>query len=583
MSLIDVKRLGHKFHIKDAEGTVIQEKWAVKDVDFQAAKGKIVAVIGRNGSGKSTFARHLNGLLVPTEGTVYISGKNTAEPGHLLSIRKTVGMVFQNPDNQIVGNSVAEDVGFGLENLGVGSEQIWKTIYETLEQTGLSGYTNRITSKLSGGQKQRLAVASVMAMKPECIVMDEATSMLDPDGSKQILELVKDMNRTYGISVIMITHHIPEVLCADYIYVMENGSIGMEGKPEEILKQTEKLQQMGLETVFSQRVWYTLTKDNEDGNFQNQPVLSIEELVNKIRDEQSGGTPSDVDILLRDIDLHVGNGKSKVLGHKDINDNDKIEAVIQAEHLGYMYSAAGNQIRALSDVSFQIEKGEIAAIAGHTGSGKSTLLQLLNGLLKTKEGNLIVNGIHVKEEKNLRRLRQKIGFVFQYPEYQLFETTVLKDVMYGPLNFGYDKETAKRMSIEALELVDLDDSIYEMSPLELSGGQKKKVALAGILAYQPEILILDEPTAGLDAESKRNLFALIRKLNQEQQITVILVSHDMNDIYEMAEHLLVMDHGKLVYDGNVEGALSDQEFVSRYHLKMPDVLFLRQELRGDIC
>lgn len=565
MSLIDVRHLTHTFYIKDTDGNVIRERNAVEDVNFQAAKGKIIAVIGKNGSGKSTFAKHLNALLVPTEGTVIIAGKNTAEEKQLLSVRKTVGMIFQNPDNQIVGNSVAEDIGFGLENLGVESGQIWETIYRTLEQTGLSAYIRQNPSALSGGQKQRLAVASVMAMKPECIVLDEATSMLDPAGSRMILKLVRDMNRKYGMTVIMITHHASEIVCADYVYVMKDGRIGLEGSPESVLSQTDQLWSMGVETVFPQRIWHTLTKSLTDRKLQEQAVLSMEDLICRLRDSRLG------DRLIT--------GEAAIPGLREMfRKPSGTEMLIQADHLGYTYCSGGQKKQALTDVSFQIRKGELIAVAGQTGSGKSTLLQLLNGLLRTNEGKLIVNGIDVIKEKNLKKLRQKIGFVFQYPEYQLFETSVLRDVMYGPSNFGFDKEQAGQMAIDALKLMELDEEIYEQSPLELSGGQKKRVALAGILAYRPEILILDEPTAGLDAEGKRRLFTLIRQLNREQNITVIMVSHDMNDIYELADRLFVLHQGRMVYDGPPERALSDTDFVKRYALEMPDVLSLKLAL-----
>lgn len=608
MSFIDVKQLAHKFHITDAEGNVIQEKWAVKDVDFQAVKGKFIAVIGKNGSGKSTFARHLNGLLVPDEGTVLIAGKDTTQTSQLLDIRKTVGMIFQNPDNQIVGNSVAEDVGFGLENLGIESNQIWKQVYEALEQTGLSGYVNRNANRLSGGQKQRLAIASVMAMKPECIVMDEATAMLDPAGSRQILELVRTMNQKYGFTIIMITHHISEIAQADYVYVMKDGNIYMEGTPKTILSQPEQLEAAGLETVFSQRVWHTLAKvcrkndkicaekqlpetmqEPEGECLQEDAVLDMDSLVEKLREIIVCKPLVRTESAFKEPELSSKDGGSvqkieSKSSEEEIQKNFSMEqpVIIKAEHVDYMYTSGQNKIQALKDISFQIRKGEMVAVVGQTGSGKSTLLQLLNGLLRTDTGTLVVNDIIIQNEKNLKKLRQKIGFVFQYPEYQLFETTVLKDVMYGPLNFGFSKEEAKQSAIRALELVGIAESQYEQSPLDLSGGQKKKVALAGILAYQPEILILDEPMAGLDAESRKNLFAIIKTLNEKQGITVLMVSHDMNDVYEMTNHLLVMHQGRLVYDGDVEGALADADFTQQYDLEIPDIIQFRQKLAKDI-
>lgn len=221
-------------------------------------------------------------------------------------------------------------------------------------------------------------------------------------------------------------------------------------------------------------------------------------------------------------------------------------------------------------------------MAGQTGSGKSTLLYMLNGIYRPMGGTLKVDGIDVGKTKNLKELRKKIGFVFQYPEYQLFESTVLADVMYGTLNFGMSKAEAEQAAREALALVNISEEYFEYSPFDLSGGQKKRVALAGILAYKPEILILDEPVAGMDPKSKRELFALIRRLHEERNITVIFVSHDMKDVYEIADRILVMGQGKLVYDGAVEQAFGTPEIVEKLGLEMPEMAMFREALLPEI-
>lgn len=246
MSFINIKGLSHKFNIKDKDGNKVGENWAVKDVDFLADKGEMIAILGRNGSGKSTFARHLDGLLAPHEGTVIIGGQDLSKVSVLSSIRRQVGMVFQNPDNQIVGNTLAEDVGFGLENLGMSSADIWDKIDEMLELTGLAAYKYSNTSRISGGQKQRLAIASAMAMTPECIVLDEATSMLDPQGARDMLELVQKLHREKNITVIMVTHKISEALMADRVYILDNSKIVAEGTPEDVFTDVERLKKYGL-------------------------------------------------------------------------------------------------------------------------------------------------------------------------------------------------------------------------------------------------------------------------------------------------------------------------------------------------
>ena len=614
MSFIQVRKLGHKFNIKDKDGNVTGEKWAVKDMDFVAHKGQIIAVLGRNGSGKSTFARHLNGLYAPDQGTVWIQGDSdmleTRREDDLLAIRRAVGMIFQNPDNQMVGNTVAEDVGFGLENLGFRAEKIWERINEVLRLTGMEAYLERNVSHLSGGQKQRLAIASVMAMSPECIVMDEATAMLDPVGSRQILDTLYHLNREFGITVIMITHRMEETVRADQIYVMDDGNVELIGAPYEIYPQVEKLEQLGLDSLLPYKLLHELkVVYSDDKNFvkdldedaksalfdRKERLLSVQDAADRIKACLRDGKSFDAKNLngqnvLDDIDSCVNDTKNinKPEAAEQINSaqkdipSSKNDILVEADNLEYSYKDGAVQVPAVEQVSFQIRKGEILAVAGQTGSGKSTLLYMLNGIYRPMGGTLKVDGIDVGKTKNLKELRKKIGFVFQYPEYQLFESTVLADVMYGALNFGMSKAEAEQAAREALALVNISEEYYEYSPFDLSGGQKKRVALAGILAYQPEILILDEPVAGMDPKAKRELFALIRRLHEERNITVIFVSHDMKDVYEIADRILVMGQGKLVYDGAVDQAFGTPEMVEKLGLEMPEMAVFRETLLPEI-
>ncbi len=645
MSFIQVRKLGHKFNIKDKDGNVTGEKWAVKDMDFDAHKGQIIAVLGRNGSGKSTFARHLNGLYAPNQGTVWIQGDSdvldTSREGDLLAIRRAVGMIFQNPDNQMVGNTVAEDVGFGLENLGFQTEEIWERINEVLRLTGMEAYLERNVSHLSGGQKQRLAIASVMAMSPECIVMDEATAMLDPVGSRQILDTLYHLNREFGITVIMITHRMEETVRADQIYVMDDGNVELIGAPYEIYPQVEKLEQLGLDSLLPYKLLHELKVDySDDKKFvrdsdedaksalvdRKEGLLSVQDAADRVkeylRDRKSFDTKNlNGQNVLDDINSYLNDTKNinkpetaeqinsaqedtpsskneneiyeYIPDNRDGMDREgqngmllgagiRIDIVIGADNLEYSYKDGAVLVPAVEQVSFQIRKGEILAVAGQTGSGKSTLLYMLNGIYRPMGGTLKVDGIDVGKTKNLKELRKKIGFVFQYPEYQLFESTVLADVMYGALNFGMSKAEAEQAAREALALVNISEEYFEYSPFDLSGGQKKHVALAGILAYKPEILILDEPVAGMDPKSKRELFALIRRLHEERNITVIFVSHDMKDVYEIADRILVMGQGKLVYDGAVEQAFGTPEIVEKLGLEMPEMAMFRETLLPEI-
>lgn len=542
MSFIDIRGLSHKFNIKDKDGNKIGENWAIKDVDFLADRGEMIAILGRNGSGKSTFARHLNGLLAPHGGSIVIGGKDLASTDNLMAVRRQVGMVFQNPDNQIVGNTLAEDIGFGLENLGMPCSDIWNKIDEMLELTGLTAYKYSSTSRISGGQKQRLAIAASMAMTPECLVLDEATSMLDPQGAKDMLKLVLKLNKDKNITVIMVTHKISEALLADRVYILDDSRIVAEGIPEDVLTDVERFKTYGLEIPVRMKI--------------------------------ETGIPVDICSEYKKKHLQISQKVEMTADHvndHDITLNDLKKCIVELQKVSYSYVNGNESFKALSDIDLKIYEGQVLAVIGQTGSGKSTLLQMINKLIAPQSGKVYLYGTDVQRVRNIKDIRRRIGYVFQFPESQLFESTVLKDVMYGPINFGMSKEEAEMSARHALELVGVPERYTDYSPFELSGGLRKRVAIAGILAYEPDILILDEPACGLDGESKEQLWELIRTLNREKNVTIILVSHDMEDVYEMSERVLLMDHGKVVYDGGTGDFFDDRELLEQYGIGTPDV------------
>ena len=247
MGIIKALKLGFDYLKYDEDGNVQDTQRAVNDVNLDIEAGQFVAVLGHNGSGKSTLAKHLNALLLPTEGTLWVDGIDTSKEPELWKVRQKAGMVFQNPDNQIIGTVVEEDVGFGPENMGVPTEKIWERVDESLKKTGMTSYRYHSPNKLSGGQKQRVAIAGVMAMRPKCIILDEPTAMLDPNGRKEVLEAVSDLNRREGVTVILITHYMEEVVHADKVYVMDNGEVVMQGTPREIFSQVETLKEYRLD------------------------------------------------------------------------------------------------------------------------------------------------------------------------------------------------------------------------------------------------------------------------------------------------------------------------------------------------
>ena len=247
MKMIQAEELVYEYEKRDDEGNVIGMNRAIDEVDLDVQPGQFVAILGHNGSGKSTLAKHINAILVPTGGTMWVNGRDTKDPDELMNVRQSAGMVFQNPDNQIIGTVVEEDVGFGPENLGVPTEEIWTRVEESLKAVGMLEYRTNSPNKLSGGQKQRVAIAGVIAMTPQCIVLDEPTAMLDPNGRKEVLQTVQELRRRKQVTVILITHYMEEVIDADQVYVMDRGRVVMQGTPREIFSQVDELKKYYLD------------------------------------------------------------------------------------------------------------------------------------------------------------------------------------------------------------------------------------------------------------------------------------------------------------------------------------------------
>ena len=279
MGIIKAVKLAFDYLKYDEDGNVQETQRAVDGVDVDIREGQFVAILGHNGSGKSTFAKHINALLLPSDGTIWIDGINTLEEPELWKVRQKAGMVFQNPDNQIIGSVVEEDVGFGPENMGVPTMDIWKRVNESLEKTGMTAYRHHSPSKLSGGQKQRVAIAGVMAMRPKCIVLDEPTAMLDPNGRKEVLAAVHQLNKQENVTVVLITHYMEEVIDADHVIVMDDGHVVMEGTPREIFSQVETLKKYRLDVP---QVTLLAHELKQSGVEIPDGILTTEELVNAL-------------------------------------------------------------------------------------------------------------------------------------------------------------------------------------------------------------------------------------------------------------------------------------------------------------
>ena len=569
MGIISIKNLVHRFTKYGDNGEEIGEKTALEQVSLDIEKGSFVAILGHNGSGKSTLAKHLNALLLPTEGTVYISDKLSSDEKNLWKIRQSTGMVFQNPDNQIVANVVEEDVGFGPENMGVPTEEIWKRVDASLKAVGMEAYRLQSPNKLSGGQKQRVAIAGIMAMKPQIIVMDEPTAMLDPSGRKEVLDTVHELNRKDGITVILITHYMEEVIDADRVVVVDGGRIVDDGTPRKIFSQVEQLKRYHLDVPQVTELAWELKKDGvpfKDG------VLSVNEFSDEFKR-----------VCKAHFSVHAG---QSALEKKDLSEtlgDEQKEVLLQLSHVTHVYDSDSKKpFPALNDVNLSIHKNEFIGIIGHTGSGKSTLIQHLNGLMKPTSGSITYDGKDIWQDGYpLKELRSKVGLVFQYPEYQLFEESVFKDVCFGPKNQGLTDDEVKARAAEALRMVGINESLYEASPFELSGGQKRRVAIAGVLAMNPQILILDEPTAGLDPKGRDDILGQIAKLQKERGITIVLVSHSMEDVAQYASRILVVNGGKIVFDDKPRKVFEHEKELHEMGLTIPQVTQLMHRLKSE--
>lgn len=585
--IIKTENVVHEYDIWEQDEK--KQKIALRGVSLDVAPGEFLAILGSNGSGKSTLAKHLNVLLLPDQGKVWVDGKDTADEANIWKIRDVVGMVFQNPDNQIVGTSVEEDTAFGPENRNLPSSVIQSKVAQSLQAVGLWDKRKSSPTRLSGGQKQRLAVAGVLATDSRCIVLDEPTAMLDPVSRRKLIETVEGLHRE-GHTIILITHHPEEAVNADRIILMENGEIADHGTPAEIFAQPEKLRRLRLSVPVVTELGDRLANA---GIIRKEGILRREELVEAIlsavnqrkeKPSASDSTSESRPACERPSDA-VDTEKTGGGILEDPSDNPipaQGECLLEVDHLAYTYGRkTANELPVLKDVSMTIQAGEFLGLIGGSGAGKTTLIKHLNGLLKAEQGDIRYRGESIYAPKyHLRDLRMEVGVVFQYPEHQLFCDTVLKDVSFGPKQMKLSEEDSLARAKKSLALVGLSSEFYQMHPQDLSGGQKRKVAIAGVLAMEPRILVMDEPAAGLDQGSKEDLFQLIRKLQIEENLAIVLVSHDMEDIAEHADRVYVLHDGEIGLSGTPQAVFNHKEKLQEMEISSPEVTEIFENLQA---
>ena len=627
MNNIEVKDCTYEYVRRDENDEVVEKLSAISHLNFTIEEGSFVCVLGHNGSGKSTLAKLFNALQIPTEGCVIISGMDSREEANVFPIREKVGMVFQNPDNQIIASVVEEDVGFGPENIGIPTEEIWKRVADALDAVNMEAYRLKSPNHLSGGQKQRVAIAGTLAMEPKTIVLDEPTAMLDPSGRAEVIRSIRELNQKKGITIILITHYMEETVDADRIILMDQGKLVLDGTPKEIFSKVEELKSLRMDVPLITDLAHELRLS---GMPVSEGILKEEELVEELlsifgedsfmeekekgqKEEEPEGESDTVASAVTENSIAKGfeevadQTAATVSEEAEIEKENKTEKetekdfILKVENLSCIYQkGTAMESYALKDIHLSIKRGSFSALIGHTGSGKSTLLQHFNGLIKPETGEIFVHfrknpalilqdkgflfwkGKKRKVEKegvlsfreegfDFQGLRFKVGLVFQYPEYQLFEETVFEDVLFGPKNQGLSLEEAKKEAEEALRSMGVEEALWQKSPFELSGGQKRRVAIAGVLAMEPELLILDEPTAGLDPAGREELFQVIAHLQERYAMTILLVSHSMDDVARYAEEVFVLNQGECIRQGSPEEVFSHKKEMEELGLGLPQI------------
>lgn len=519
---------------------------ALDGIDMNIRKGSFTVILGRNGSGKSTFARHLNALLIPQSGAVAVDGIDTRERRRVFDVRERVGMVFQNPESQAAATIVEDDTAFAPENLGLDAEEIERRVEFALDAAGISKLRRRGISTLSGGQKQLTAIAGALALLPEYLVFDEATSMLDPSARTRIVDCAKRLRSERGTGIIWITHNMEEAAGADRVIILDEGRIAADGTPSEMFSEYELILRSGLELPQCAALCLALKRGGLP-----LPALPAD-------------TESCADMLFRLI------GKRSAA---KVAAEDRLAAGVRAELNGVSYSYPGSSRPALSDITLRITSG-ITAVIGRAGSGKSTLCEMVAGITEPDAGEALIDGSPAS------RRPPRAGMVFQYPESQLFAETALEDIAFAPRNFGLSEEEALRRAREAAELVGLSEAELKKSPFALSGGRRRLAAIAGILAMKPSLLVLDEPAAGLDPAGRERLFSVLTALKADDpDMAIVFVTHSMEDAARYADSVTALKDGRIAARGTPREILSDERLLTELGMEPPQMPRLAAALR----
>lgn len=527
-----------------------KQEAALKDISLSVEQGEFIGIIGPTGAGKSTFCLTMNGLIphfVKTEefkGKVSILGKDTRKSS-VSDFSRHVGMVFQDYESQIFRTNVELEVAFALENFQIPLAELQERIETSLEWADIAHLKHRYTHTLSGGEKQRLAIASALALKPEILVLDEATSDLDPQGKYEVYQIVKKLREEEAITLIMVDHHLTRISeIADRIIVLNNGRIAEQGTPKEIFSNVERLKEMGLRPPPVAELFKRLDSSS------NSLPLTVEEAVKQFPKQYRLTDPVNKKI------------------------QQKEASAIQIKELWHTYTG---DAWALRDINLDIKQNDIVGLIGQNGSGKTTLAQCLNGIVKPTKGSIKIDGKEATV-RSVGELGEKIGYVFQNPDYMITQDTVRAELELGPRNVGCsEEEIQKRVNFAATSLK--IEHLLEEDPFFLNRANRQRVAVASITTLNPDIIILDEPTTGLAPGETEKIMELVSELQQRGK-TIIVISHDLWIIAEYCDRVVALKDGEILLDGNTRNIFNQEEILKTTNLQPPQISQFSQQYFG---
>ncbi len=541
------------------------KRQALRGVSLDVKEGECVAILGPTGAGKSTLACVINGT-VPR----FIEGKLTGDvvvdgqiPNNVgtAQMASRVGLVFGDPDTQLFGMTVEEDVAFGPANLGFDYETIMERITRAIEDMRLQGLEQRAPHRLSGGQKQATAIAGVYAMLPKIMVLDEPTSMLDPEGKARVFSIIRDLNKSFGMTIILIEQEVDDILeLADRVFIMKSGEFVLGGTPEEVFAAVDELKEVGI------RVPSIVEFGNLIG--ADKTPFSVEEAVSTVK---SGAWNK---AIVGDAPIEDRAAPGLSVGSESTQDTAPI---LEAVDLEFRYPLG---VKALDGASLEVYPGEFVAIVGQNGAGKTTLTRHFNGLLRPSAGDIRLFGKSVLDEPTAS-LCATVGYVFQNPDEQLFCDTVEDELRFGPMNIGMDKDRMEESVRDILLDIGLD-KYRQVWPRYLTKGERQRLALASVVAMEPEILIVDEPTTGLDWLESLQILDYLERLRKEKGKTILIITHDMNIVSLYAKRVVVMANGRVVGEGTPREVFSQPKLMELAYLRRPQIADLSDTLWGEV-